>query len=174
MLDDRRTAAGRIVIRPFTVGDAEDCFRIRTEAFVLKFYPELEPEVVAAGINAYMPSDYMRMGEALHCFVAADGDDVVGFYVARAIDPSTLELILLYVKADYAGQGLGSLLLDHLEGWLRSTHPDIRRIVLDTIVPGYNGKFYEKKGFTRKGDSELCYPGRKVKATRMAKKLKKD
>ncbi len=41
-----------ITFRPFAAGDAEFCFKVRSEAFVRVFYDEVGPEVVAAGINA--------------------------------------------------------------------------------------------------------------------------
>ncbi|CAJ36251.1 GNAT family N-acetyltransferase [Methanocella arvoryzae] len=131
-----------------------------------------DPVVIAAGINAYMPSDYVHMGETMIAFVATSGGEVVGFYFVKQLDPSTAELMLLYVKGGYKGKGIGTVLLDHMESLLRTRYPGTRRVELDTIVPGYNGKFYEKKGFCRTGESELRYPDRIVKAVRMAKELR--
>lgn len=162
---------GTLTIRPFGAADAEACFRIRTEAFVRDFYPHQDPQVIAEGINAYLPSDYVRLGETARVRVATDVDQVVGFYVVRFPEPGVAELMLLYVKAGYKGQGLGTLLLRHLESWLAESHPEVRRVVLDTIVPGFNGQFYEKQGYAADGVSELRYPGLTVKAVRMAKKL---
>ncbi|WP_424358301.1 GNAT family N-acetyltransferase [Methanocella sp. MCL-LM] len=162
---------GRITLRPFTAADAEDCFRIRTEAFVREFYPQQDPTVIAAGINAYMPSDYVRMGETMIAYVAVDDGGVIGFFVVKLLDATTAELMLLYVKGGYKGKGIGSLLLEYMENLLRDKYPEVNRVELDTIVPGYNGKFYEKMGFHRAGESELQYPDRIVKAVRMAKNL---
>jgi ribosomal protein S18 acetylase RimI-like enzyme len=169
--DRKMTAESHISIRPFTGADAEDCFRIRTEAFVREFYSQQDPAVIAAGINAYMPSDYVRMGETMLAYVAVDGGNVIGFFVVKTLDSSTAELMLLYVKGGYKGKGIGSLLLEYMENLLRDRYPKIHRVELDTIVPGYNGKFYEKMGFFRAGESELRYPGLIVKAVRMAKEL---
>jgi len=160
-----------ISIRPFTAADAEECFRIRTKAFIIDFYPYLEPEAVASGINAYLPSNYMRMDEAMHAFVAADIGTIAGFYFLKILDRSTAELALLYVRDGYKGKGIGSLLLQHMEGLLRDRYPEIVHIVLDTIVPRYNGKFYEKMGFVPEHESTLCYPDLKVAAIRMSKEL---
>lgn len=165
------TASIHISVRPFTAADAEDCFRIRTEAFVCEFYPQQAPVVIAAGINAYMPSDYVRMGETMLAYVAVDDGNVIGFFVVKILDHTTAELMLLYVKGGYKGKGIGSLLLEYMENLLRDRYPAIRRVELDTIVPGYNGKFYEKRGFFRAGESELRYPDRIVKAVRMAKEI---
>ena len=166
-----RTRSGHITLRPFTATDAEDCFRIRTEAFVREFYPHQDPAVIAAGINAYMPSDYVRMGETMIAYVAADEGNIIGFFVVKLLDAATAELMLLYVKGGYKGEGIGSLLLNYMENLLRDRYPEIHRVELDTIVPGYNGKFYEKMGFFQAGESELQYPDRIVKAVRMAKNL---
>lgn len=51
--------------RPFEPDDAEFCFRIRSQSFIQKFYGELTAEEVAAGVNAFMPSDFMRMAEEM-------------------------------------------------------------------------------------------------------------
>lgn len=49
----------RIRIRRFKVRDAEMCFKIRRDAFIQKFCGELGPREIAAGVNAFMPNDYV-------------------------------------------------------------------------------------------------------------------
>lgn len=43
-------------IRQFASDDAEFCFKVRSKAFIEKFYGELTPETVAAAVNAAAPS----------------------------------------------------------------------------------------------------------------------
>lgn len=171
--DASETATSSVIkLRPFTAADAEDCFRIRTEAFLQEFFYEQDPAVIAAGINAYLPSDYIRMSETAYACVATDEDRVIGFFVLKILDPATAELMLLYLASGYKGKGIGTLLIDHMESWLGEYHPGVSQVELDTIVPGYNQKFYEKMGYVEDGESELRYPGMTVKAVRMAKKLR--
>lgn len=56
------------IVRRFEPEDAEVLFRIRADAFVREFCSELGPKAVAAGIKAYMPSDYVRMGHTMCTF----------------------------------------------------------------------------------------------------------
>ena len=44
-----------INIRYFKAQDAEICFKIRSAAFVQKFYRELGARATSAGVNAFMP-----------------------------------------------------------------------------------------------------------------------
>ena len=50
-------------IRVFMPSDADFCFRVRSSAFIQKFYNEIGSEAVTAGVNAFMPSDYILMAE---------------------------------------------------------------------------------------------------------------
>jgi hypothetical protein len=98
-------------IRPFESSDAEFCFRLRAEAFIKIFYDEIGPEAVAAGVNAYMPADFVRMAKTMPWFVAQDRFEPIGFCTIRMLDTQTSELLFLYVKLSRIGQGVGSYLL---------------------------------------------------------------
>jgi hypothetical protein len=50
-------------IRPFQDADAAFCFRVRSSAFIRKFYGELAPREVTAAVNAYLPEDFIRMAK---------------------------------------------------------------------------------------------------------------
>jgi hypothetical protein len=52
--------------RKFKAKDAAFCFKIRSHAFIQKFYGELGLEAVAAGVNAYLPDDYIQMGKKIN------------------------------------------------------------------------------------------------------------
>ena len=47
--------------------------------------------------------------------------------------------------------------------------PDIDTIVVDTIIPKYNQKFYEKMGYEKVGESFCDYPLAKIGAVRLEK-----
>ena len=160
------------VIRRFQEEDAEPCFKMRTEAFLKIFYNEIGPNNVAVGINAYMPRDYVRLAETMPTFVASDDRGPVGFITLRFIDQATSEILFVYVQMDLLGQGLGTRLVGYAEQWVQEKHPEIDRIVVDTVIPNYNQGFYEKLGYKRIGESECEYPAGPVKAVRLAKNLR--
>ncbi len=161
----------RTEIRNFQPSDAEACFRIRSEAFIKLFYSEIGPDGVAAGINAYLPGKYIEMAKSMPIFVAVNDEEQVGFIASRFIENTTIEILFCYIKLDYLRKGIGTKLLRYLEEWIIQNHPEIRRMVVDTAVPRYNQKFYEKAGYLKAGDSKCQYPDRSVTAVRLVKEL---
>ncbi len=159
-------------IRGFRPDDAEACFRIRAEAFVKRFYAEIGPEGVVAGINAYLPSDYVRLAESSPTFVAVQEEVVIGFVTLCFVDDTTSRILFLYVRLDRTGEGIGSALVRFLEEYVRKEHPHIRQIVLNTAVPRYNQAFYERMGYVRRGESVCQYPDGPVTAIRLVKELR--
>ena len=159
-------------IRKFQPEDAEACFRIRAEAFIKIFYDEIGPNGVAAGINAYMPSKYALMGEKMPIFVAVNNQEQIGFITLRFNDDSTIEILFLYIRFDCIGRGVGSELVRVAEDWVRKHHPEIGLMVVDTAVPSYNQKFYEKIGYKKIGESQCQYPDGPVRAVRLMKELR--
>jgi ribosomal protein S18 acetylase RimI-like enzyme len=159
-------------IRNFEPHDAEACFRIRTDAFVKLFYAEIGPQGVAAGINAYLPDDYVRLAKNSPTFIAVEDQEPVGFVTLRFVDGSTARILFLYVRLDRLGSGIGSALVGSLEDFVRKEHPQIERIVLNTAVPQYNQAFYERLGFVSSGESVVQYPDGPVTAVRLVKTLR--
>ena len=51
--------------RRFEPQDAAFCFKVHSNAFIQKFSGELTPVEVSAGVNSYMPDDYIRMSEEM-------------------------------------------------------------------------------------------------------------
>jgi len=160
-----------IEIRRFQPSDAEACFRIRASAFIKLFYDEIGADAVARGVNAFMPEDYIRFAEEQPLFVSLADLKPAGFLAARFLDRSTVEILFLYVHLDFLGQGIGNMLIDHFESWLSEHHNQLERIVVDTAVPKYNQKFYEKLGYTMVGNSECHYPDGSISAIRLTKFL---
>jgi GNAT superfamily N-acetyltransferase len=160
-----------VEIRYFKPSDAETCFRIRVEAFVKLFYDEIGSDGVVKGINAYLPITYIQMSETMPIFVAVDGRVQIGFIASRFVDHTTMEILFLYIRLDYLRKGIGTQLVRYLEDWIRKQHPAIERIIVDTAVPKYNQKFYEKIGYSIAGESECQYPDGSLRAIRLIKEL---
>lgn len=158
-------------IRPFRDSDADTVFRLRAEAFVTQFFEELGPERCAAGVNAYMPSDYLRMATEMKFFIAEDTGIPLGFYTIKRIDESTAELLFIYVSTKYLRQGIGSRMIRHSEEWIRSNWPGVGTYLVDTGIPKYNGDFYRRMGFTDAGASACPFPNLPIPALRLSKRL---
>lgn len=62
--------------RRFETQDAAFCFKVRSNAFIQKFYGELTPVEVAAGVNSFMPDDYIRISKAMPFFIVEDHDEI--------------------------------------------------------------------------------------------------
>jgi ribosomal protein S18 acetylase RimI-like enzyme len=159
-------------IRAFEAHDADACFRIRTDAFVKLFQAEIGPAGAAAGINAYLPTDYVHLAQTSPAFVADEAGEVIGFVALRFVDDSTVGIHFLYVRLDHTGRGIGRALVERLEDCVRKEYPQIQRMVLNTAVPRYNQAFYERLGFVNSGDSVIHYPDGPVTAIRLEKMLR--
>ncbi len=160
-----------ISIRSFKDSDAETVFKLRAEAFVTQFFEELGPERCAAGVNAYMPNDYLRMAKEMKFFIAEDRGKPVGFYTIKLDDEKTAELLFIYIATKYLRQGIGSQLIHHSEEWIRKNWPTVRTYVVDTGIPKYNGDFYRRMGFVDSGASACPFPDLPIPALRLSKSL---
>jgi GNAT superfamily N-acetyltransferase len=158
-------------IRAFTPDDAESCFRFRSNAFIQKFHTELSPREIAAAVNAYMPDDYTRMALEMPFFMVEENGKSIGFFNLKRKDETTAELPLIYVDLDALGRGIGTACINFIAQWLSSNWKDVTRLIVDTVIPKYNGRFYEKMGFKPVGKSYCEFMGRKIKALRLAKDL---
>jgi len=161
----------KIEIKGFQASDAEDCFRIRASAFIKLFYDEIGSDAVARGVNAFMPADYIRFAENQPIFVAFADQKPIGFIAARFMNQSSIEILFLYVQLDFLGKGFGTALINHFESWLNKHHNSLQQIIVDTAVPKYNQRFYEKIGYSKVGNSECQYPDGSISAVRLAKFL---
>ncbi|MHC4310436.1 MAG: GNAT family N-acetyltransferase [Planctomycetota bacterium] len=158
-------------IRKFKPDDAEICFRFRSNAFIQKFHNELSLQEIASAVNAYMPRDYIRMAVEMPFFITQERSKIIGFLNLKRRDENTAELPLIYIDLDTLGQGIGSACIDYIEQWLSSNWKDVTKLLVDTVIPKYNSRFYEKVGFKPIGDAYCEFMGRKIKALRLEKKL---
>lgn len=157
--------------RRFVPEDAEFCFKVRSEAFIQKFYGELSPEAVTAGVNAYMPLDYSLMAEQMPLFIVEDEGVPLGFFAIKQADNLTAELLLIYIDLNHLSQGIGRSCIQFIEKWLSTNWPEIRSLIVDTVIPEYNREFYQSLGFIPDGQTYCDFAGVKVKALRLCKKL---
>lgn len=158
-------------VRKFRPDDAESCFRLRSNAFIQKFYGELTPQEVSAAVNAYMPNDYIRMVEEIPFFIVEQNGSTIGFFTLRRQDTTTAELPLIYIDLDNLGKGIGSACIDYIEKWLSSSWDEVKALIVDTVIPRYNGGFYKKLGFIPIEDTFCNFGGHKIKALRLIKRL---
>ncbi len=157
--------------RRFESRDATFCFKVRSAAFIQKFYGELSPEEVSAGVNAYMPHDFSLMAAEMPLFIVEDQGVPLGFFAIKQVDKSTAELFLIYIDLNHLGRGLGRACVQFIEEWLYTHWPDITSLIVDTVIPEYNRAFYQRLGFSPDGDTFCDFAGVKIKALRLCKKL---
>jgi ribosomal protein S18 acetylase RimI-like enzyme len=160
-----------LIIRDFTEADADACFRIRSAGFIRNFAGYVTPEQIAALVNSWMPSDFVRMSEKMQWLVCEDRDGVAGFCTIKFLDETTAEILFLYVKPDRHRMGIGSRLLDAAVEWLKRNRPETSRVVLDTVVPRYNRAFYEKHGFEVTGNQTCIRDGLEIPSVVMSRRL---
>ncbi len=158
-------------IRIFRSTDADFCFKIRSKAFIQKFYNELGPVAVAAGIKAYLPDDYIRLAEKMKFFIVEEKNAPVGFFTIKRWDATTAEIPLIYIDLNHLGSGIGKACLCFCEEWLSSNWSEVRTLIVDTIIPKYNSGKYKKMGFKATEETFCEFPDLKVKALRLCKKL---
>jgi GNAT superfamily N-acetyltransferase len=160
-----------INFRRFKPKDAAFCFRIRSHAFVQEFNGELNPEAVTAGVNAYLPDDYIQMAEQVPFFIVEQDGVPLGFFVVRQMNNSTAELLLIYIDLNHLGFGIGKSSIQFIEKWLSANWPEIHTLIVDTVIPEYNSGFYRKLGFIPIKETLCDFSGLKVNALRMGKKI---
>jgi GNAT superfamily N-acetyltransferase len=158
-------------IRRFQNDDAETCFRLRSNAFIQKFYGELTPQEVAAAVNAYMPNDFIDMSKIMPFFTVEQNNSPIGFFNLKRKDEKTAELPMIYIDLHNIGKGIGTACIDYIEKWLSLNWKEIRSLIVDTVIPIYNSGFYKKIGFIPNEDVFCKFSGIKVKALRLVKKL---
>ena len=63
--------------------------------------------------------DASRFGtDGYECFVAHDGDSILGFYALARVSAETYELEALFVDPEHIGRGIGRALIQHAIGYL--------------------------------------------------------
>jgi len=161
-------------IRKFIPEDANFCFKTRTNPFIQKFSGELSSEAISAGVNAYMPDDYIRMAEEMEFFIMEEDEKSIAFFTIKKIDKTTAEIPLVYIDLNYLGNGIGKACLQYVEDWIITNWKEVKELFVDTVIPEYNGGFYIKAGFVPTGETTCNFPDMSLKALRLTKKLNAD
>ena len=161
----------RIRIRRFEARDAEICFKIRSDAFIQEFCGELAPREISAGVNAFMPDDYVRMAQSMPFFVAEAAGEIIGFFTIERKDTGLAELPLIYIDLKHLGKKIGRAFIEYIETWIKTNWPEVTTLIVDTVIPGYNSGFYRKTGFLPDGNAVCNFPAMDVPAVRLVKKL---
>jgi len=96
---------------------------------------------------------YVRDSGRLPTFALDERGDLLGFLSLREHFPSSWEVHCIAVHAKARNKGLGTLLLDHAEQWLRNK--GVRFLQIKTVAdtspsPEYaeTRKFYARRGYT--------------------------
>lgn len=121
---------------------------------------------LARSLTKFFPQDVIdQIGAAIakHAgLVGVIDDDIIGFLIYAIRDPQTAEIIWMGVDEEYHGLGLGSLLVDTLEG--RMEKEDVQKLIASTLSYTVKYKPYEKvrsfyyhRGFTSLGIQENYY-----------------
>lgn len=161
-----------VEIRSFMTSDADECVQMRAEAFRRLFFQHIAPELINTAINAYKPDKFIETAAHNPFFVATRNQEPVGFIGSQFLGKNTIEILFLYVKLDHLKKGIGSKLIRFWEDWLQKNNPEIDRIIVKTIIPDYNQRFYEKHGFKKSGTSFCRYQAGQIEALCLMKKLK--
>lgn len=161
----------KIKIRNFKAQDAEECFRIRTEAFIKLFYDDMGLGGVVSAVNDYLPNKYIELAENNPFLVAEKGKKPVGFITGKFKNDKTIEILFLYIKFSFCRQGIGSKLLNNFEKMIKKDYKEINKIIANLPFPDHNRKFYERKGYKKTGISSCSYSGIELDATQMSKNI---
>lgn len=157
--------------RKFRKNDEDFCFKVRARAFVKFFHKELGPEITSLGIISLAPEDYLKLSREINIFIAEDEGERIGFFSLKKVNESIAEIPLIYFDPYKTGRGYGSAAMNYLENWVRENWPHVKSIFLDTIIPEYNGGFYTKMGYLKRGYSVCRFFTTKVPAVRFEKTL---
>lgn len=104
--------------------------------------------------------DASRVGtDDYQCFVALDGDLVMGFYTLESVSAGSCELDALFVEPDYIGDGVGSLLIQHAVR--RLSERGVKRLIIQGDP--HATEFYLAAGARQVGARESeSIPGRNL------------
>ena len=158
-------------VRRFKPNDSDFCFKIRCDAFIIKFYDEIGPHAVAAGINAYLPQDYVELSKITEFFIVESESQRVGFFTLKRVNQNTAEIPLIYFDLSLTGKGLGSSCMKYIEHWIQTEWKNVTNLYLDTIIPKYNGGFYRKLGFEETTKTYCQFNDLRIPALRFEKIL---
>ncbi len=158
-------------IRKFEDKDAIFCFKIRSNSYAQKFKHELTTKEISACINTFTPEDFINMSKKVKFFIIENRNNSIGFFTIKRINEITAEIPLIYIDLEQIGKNFGKNSIEYIENWIISNWEEVKTLIVDTIIPGYNGGFYKKMGFAPSEESYYNIAGLNIKGLRFYKNL---
>ena len=155
--------------RKFRNEDAGFCFETRSSAFIKEFNKELTSAVIKACLSAYSVSDFIAISNNAELFIAENHWGRVGFFVIERLDENTAEVPLIYFSLNVVRQGYGREAIAFIEDWISINWPEVKEIIVQTIIPKYNSGFYQKMGYTEADHSIMHFGEKGVRVVRFGK-----
>jgi len=86
-------------------------------------------------------------------FVAVEGEEILGFVTVKPLNERTLEILWMAVRRELRGNGIGTEMLEFVEGWAKERGFEVLVVKTsgDLSYEPYNAtrRFYERNGFVR-------------------------
>ncbi len=153
------------IIRDMVVDDAEGIAEVaRLSWFYTYSHIFSEEQIIATTSRNYNPEFLARLAypsERTRMFVAEDNGRVVGFaqvgeknyWDPEKHDPHKAELSRIYIHPQFMRRGIGRMLLDAVEGWVRDKGLGSYELVVhkDNTV---GRSFYSKNGLAEEGEPD--------------------
>lgn len=142
-------------IRVATADDTATIQRVARDSWHAAYDSILGPERVTEAVDSWFAPERLLTDDVEPAdrpfFVAVVDGSVVGFVETVVEDDApAAHLYRIYVAPDSWGQGIGTALLDHVEGVLRDR--DVERLKLSVFADNDGAvQFYESTGFERTG-----------------------
>lgn len=150
-----------ITVREATVDDAADILDLHIASIRALGPAAYDEEQVAAWAEKDEGTETYPIGDDDHYLVVAKaGETTVGY---GHLIPKNREVRAVYVHPEYAREGIGSLILTHLEGYARGTGVD----ALELWASLNAVQFYEQMGYRPRTEEtiEKEYEGEQIPLT---------
>ena len=86
-------------------------------------------------------------------FVAVEGEEILGFVTVKPLNERTLEILWMAVRRELRGNGIGTEMLEFVEGWAKERGFEVLVVKTsgDLSYKPYDAtrRFYERNGFVR-------------------------
>ena len=155
-----------IQIRRATLQDAEAICLVHKASITELCSSHYTPEQIEGWAGPKKPDDYQQSIKDGIMLVAERENEVVG--LAGMMDPAKGIIEALYLHPDHIGQGIGTRLLDALEGESKSAGAP--KVTLKATLNSVS--FYQARGFSSLGEGVHSLPsGIQVPCVHMEKHL---
>ncbi|WP_232687194.1 GNAT family N-acetyltransferase [Halobacterium zhouii] len=137
-----------VELRPAEESDVDAITEVARAAWHAAYDDVLGPDTVEDTVDDWYHEAEIRGVVDGPCFLVAESEGVIGFAHASELadKQGVAELYRLYVHPDHWGDGVGSALLDRVEGSLRER--GVERLQTVVIAANEVGRsFYEDRGF---------------------------